>query len=191
MKKYFFLPLVLFSLSVWAQMGGVPPHQGVETGLIEGQLSELHEGGKKTPFANHTVVIMVFKDGQRILMLDKETDAKGHFTFKNIFTDSAYVYAIGSMIENNVYVMSDLHLKPGEKSLAVDFPIGPGSPYFMQEMSQGTAPADQGMVPSAEAVEPPSSSPSLLDKPYQKAAVALSFLVVLLAISFSRPKKQA
>ena len=170
----------------------MPPHEGVENGVINGKLFELHEGKKQTLFAHHTVVIMVFKDGQRILMLDKETDDQGNFSFKNIFTDPSFAYAIGSMIDNNVYVMSDLHLKPGAKQLSVEFPIGPGSSYFMSQMSNGAAPGDQGMPPSADAPAPPEdSASSLFDKPYQKAAVGLSFLVLLLAFSFWRSKKSA
>ncbi|MDO8519082.1 MAG: hypothetical protein Q7T11_02835 [Deltaproteobacteria bacterium] len=180
MRLSFLILLLLSSVAVRAQMAS-PPHANAETGVIEGTLKPLHVG--------HTVVLMVFQNGQRVLMLDKETDAQGKFSFKNIFADPSYAYAVGAMVGNQVYVMPDLKLKPGEKKITVEFPIGPGSPYLMPAESASPAPGDQAMAPQASDAKTPFSTK--WGTPYQKVAVLLSLFVLFLALRFYRAKKSS
>lgn len=180
------------------QMPGAPaaPHAPTDTGVIEGTLFVTDAQGKKAAHPTHPVVIMVFQNGQRILMLDKATDEKGHFVFKNIFSDPSYTYAVGSMVENSVYVLPDLRLKKGEKKITVDFTVGPGSPYLVpsapetapQGNMEGMAPQANmgGMAPSEHDHNAPVKKGSA---PYQKVAIGLSLFVLFLGYRLYRAKK--
>ena len=192
MRLFLFMAAFLLSLSVYAQMQapeGVPPHASMETGVIEGTLYKLGEKGAKNPFPDQTVVIMVFQNGQRVLMLDKETDKKGKFSFKNIFADPSFAYAVGSMIGSEVYVLPDLQLKPGQGKITVDFPIGPGSPHLVQTMSGGAPPGDPSMMSAASDGDKTPYSTQSMGHPYQKVTIALTIFVLFLAVRTYRARK--
>lgn len=174
----------------------------VPRGRFEGQVMFL-EGEKKKPMAHQTVALMVFQNGERILMLNKQTDEKGRFEFKNIFRDPSFTYAIGSMHEEQVYVLPKLGLLPSEESKTVELVVGAGSPHLMAAMVPGAAgaggPAAEagsqdmgmggGMAPRAGSGKAPFSAHSILGQSHQKVALFLSLAVILLAFYFAKSKK--
>ncbi|QQR81346.1 MAG: hypothetical protein IPJ69_04235 [Deltaproteobacteria bacterium] len=115
-------------------MGQMPQFQGMKTGVFNGTLVTKEASGKKTPVVGQTVVILVFQNGQRMLMLNKKTDEKGQFQFKNIFIDPSFSYQIGTMWNQNLYVIPELHLEENQKEKKIEFLIGEGSPYFVSTM---------------------------------------------------------
>lgn len=195
MKHLLFILIVVsvpVSYSLAQPMGTDVPHtQGIEMGEIEGTLFTLDKKGKKTPLSGNKVAIIVFRNGQRILMLDKTTDQKGVFTFKNIFKDPSYSYALGALFEDIPYLFSPIQLSEKEDKKVVSFQVGAGSPYKMEGMpDQGQGPQRTEsrpsntvnfMAPPSGSVEPHRTVPSVLSHPYQRIALSLSILVLILA----------
>lgn len=195
MKKLFLIALFLCVTNAHAQpqgpmAGNILP--GVERGKILGVLVEKEKGAQK-PMGGQSIALMVFQNGQRILVLDKNTDEKGNFVFGNIFKDSSYTYALGYMREQELYVMPDLQIKPGGVDLNVQFIIGAGSPYRIaqEEMNQAmnasqgeNGGVDLGMSSSAGGAASFSAMGKWADS-YQTLALVLSGLVLLLSFYFA------
>lgn len=152
-----------------------------EIGILKAKLYRIQDN---SPLANQEVVIMVFQNEERVLMLNKKTDAKGIVVFKNIFADSAFTYAVGTMEGEKPYVIPSLSLKPGNKEISVELPVGEGSPYdasqMMMEGERRISPGDPGMAPSSSGGENPQfTASSFLGTIDQKIAMTLSLLVII------------
>ena len=79
LKFFLFFSLFFLSQKVLAQM---PEFQGIEKGVLQGRVLFMDT---KAPMPSQAIVIIAYFDGNRILMLDKQTDANGRFEFQNIF----------------------------------------------------------------------------------------------------------
>lgn len=198
MFRFILLLLILLFLSPFAI--AISPQEEqlfhtdnqARTGIIEGTLFIQDEGGKKTFLSNSRVILVVFYQGERILMLDKTTDAKGFFKFGNIFQDPNYAYALVSMLDNSLYVIPDLGLARGEDKKVVEFWIGAGSSYFMANISDMEdsleSPMQQGSMGLAESQKAQYSVSTRWAKTYQQMAMVLSAIVLVLVILFSFSK---
>ena len=182
----------LLSLKVQAQQP--PPHMdsvmpGVEKGILDGVLVVSDEGKKEKPIPNQAVVLMVFQNGERILMLNKETDAAGKFQFKNIFKDEQFEYALGTMVEEQPYLMSGIRMNKSQESLQVRFVVGKGSPYKIDraasehEHEEASPGSMQGMN-AASNTRTPLTAQSFWAKSYQKMAIILAGIVSLIVLAF-------
>ncbi|HSA60478.1 MAG TPA: hypothetical protein VLJ37_12435 [bacterium] len=175
-------------------MAQMPQFQGMQMGVFDGTLVEMKGGGKKAPVPGQTVAIVVFQNGQRVLMLNKKTDEQGRFQFKNIFMDPSFSYLIGTMWNGKLYEMTDLGLKEGEKERKIELSVGEGSPYWVtdvkppqEEPAEAEAEAlPQGPSDLMRASSPPPASAegafsvgSYWEYPYQKIALVLSGIVAL------------
>ena len=190
MKKLFFLIFFIWIANAHAQMSGAMPENimpGVERGKLEGVLVEKNKKSEK-PMAGEPVALMVFQNGQRILMLDKKTDDKGRFLFRNIFKDSSFVYALGYMRDQELYVMTDLKILPGGNDLNVKFVVGEGSPYrvseeLMNQAATASSTGDLGMNTSASG-KASFSATGKWAKSYKTLSLILCGLVGLMAFYF-------
>lgn len=191
----FFLFLnLIFSPAAMAQdpSNAMPPIQGMEVGLLQGNLFVEKTPGKKEVLPDFVVALMVFQDGKRILMLDKKTDAKGFFEFKNIFKDPAYTYTVGTIYEDMLYLIPNLTLKKEDKVLKVDFVVGPKSPHLVgsaSEMMKG-APAEQGTqaTPNSPRITPTVKKHDFMSQHHQKLALGLSILAIVFVVYLARRK---
>ncbi len=217
MKKIislFFMSLVLlqFAGPVSAQTdpsaqphsGGAMPDMG-KTGIIEGTVFSSSMRGQKTPVAGQEVSMLIFNNGQQVLMLKKVTDEKGVFTFKNIFMNPEFAYGFGTMYQDNLYVFPRLSLKEGEDVKKIDFQIGDGSPYWRDPATMGMNQGG-GEAPAMDSPQSmPMGSPTMggggepshnahddtsWSKPYQYMAAVLG-VIVLVAGAFVAGKKSA
>ncbi len=184
MKKFLIIGFLFFTAAMPTT---------VETGVLR---AKLYHASDKSPLGSQDVVIMVFQNGERVLMLNKKTDAKGIVVFKNIFADPDFTYAIGAMEGEKPYVIPSLQLKPGEKELSVDLPIGPGSPYDASQMMTGnqggSTPGDPGMAPSSSGGENPQFTvSSFLGTTDQKIAMTLSLFVFIVFVLLAARGKRA
>lgn len=198
MFRFILLLLILLFLSPFAI--AISPQEEqlfhtdnqARTGIIEGTLFIQDEGGKKTFLSNHRVILVVFYQGERILMLDKTTDTKGFFKFGNIFQDPDYSYAVASMLDDSLYVISDIGLEQGEESKNVDLWVGFGSPYFMVDVSNLETPKassmQQGSMGLADSQKAEYSVSARWAKSYQQMALVLSAVVLVLVILFAFSK---
>lgn len=195
-------------------MAQMPQFQGMEMGIFDGTLVETKGAGKKAPVPGHAVAIVIFQNGQRVLMLNKKTDEQGRFQFKNIFMDPSYSYLIGTMWNGKLYEMHDLKLKKGEKVRKIEFLIGEGSPHGAADVSppleEPVEAAPQAPVEPAPEARPPGPSDlmraaapapgsaegafsvgSYWEHPYQKIAIVLSGIVALAALyHWVQPKRR-
>lgn len=163
-------------------------------GIIEGKLFTQNNQRKKTFLNGHRVVLVVFYQGERILMLDKTTDPQGFFKFGNIFQDPDYAYALVSMLDDSLYVIPDIRLARGEDKKVVEFWIGAGSSYFMANISdvEGSleSPMQQGSMGLAESQKTEYSVSARWAKTYQQMALVLSAVVLVLVILFAFSKSK-
>jgi len=177
------------------------PDLGFKTGILRGFLYEKIEGQKKA-VADQSVAIMVFQNGQRVLMLDKKSDEKGYFEFKNIFRDMAFKYTLGAMNKDHLYLINDLQMKEDQESLFVEFEIGLQSKNLVpdsvvaqiqQEAGNGSSEATAGGVPDGsmsmgnETVS--KTANQVLLGPSKKVALVLSGLVLVYAFYFALRKQ--
>lgn len=200
-KRFSLLALLAVSITANAAPPpkGVMPHfEGMETGLIEGTIFNVDAAGKRTPLADQPIAIIVFKDGKRILMVDKKADAKGAFTVQNVFKDPSFVYALGTLFEEKLYVLPNIQVKKGEDKKTVEFAVGAGSPYQVDDANhpqmnaqQGAAstPVDMGM-PAGDQAKSEFSVASAFSHAHQKSALFLCGLVLVLALIFGLKQKQ-
>ncbi|MBX7149611.1 hypothetical protein K1X76_11080 [bacterium] len=197
----FFFIFCFFSWSAVAQMppaGSMPP-MFMGKGFIEGTLYKM-EKGKKQVLTDHPIGIMVFQNGQRLLTLDKKTDANGNFKFKNIKQEDGFSYVLGVIENDKLYVMSDITLTPAQDVFKADFNVGEGSPYLMEDVdlhaaqaeanaesaspNEADTPAMTGQMGSGESSKSALSVASPWEKPHQKLAILLSVFVLGLSFYF-------
>lgn len=150
---------------------------GMKTGVLTGQAYEM-ENGKKVPLANHSIAIMVFQNGERVLMLDKTTDAKGAFKFQNIFRHADFVYSLGILHDENLFVIPEIQLQENEESKAIDFQVGKGSPYLVDTKHTASQATDIAMPSGSGGITP--FSVKGWTHSHQKVALILSAFVLLL-----------
>lgn len=175
---------------------GMPPHAGAAmpnmgpTGVVEGSLFSLDSKGKKQPVAGQTVAMMVFENGQQVLMLEKTTDAQGKFIFKNIFKNKAYAYGFGTMYQDSLYVYPHFSLGDKEDVKAVAFQIGNGSPYARDLASMGMPPKaeESAQAPAMGKAPEQHGHDNSWSKPYQQMATVLGVLVLMAAAYFAGKK---
>lgn len=187
MIRMLFVFILAASFNVQAQP---PPSMqevfpGMEMGELRGNVWTTDARGTKKFLSNFEVALVVFHNGQQVLALHKPTDAEGAFTFKNIFKDPSFEFAIGVLYEDKPYVMEGLHLEPQQDFLKVDFPVGEGSPYLVsQNIIDEETKTDLNMPPPSSTVKGSFSVKKIWGEPYQKTALFLSLGVVLLALYF-------
>lgn len=200
MKYLIFLFLFSLSIPSYAQapMGEMPHALTKDAGLLRGTLFR-EENNKKEFIQNEVVALIVFYQGKRVLMLDKKTDSQGHFEFKNIFRDPDYVYALGVMLEDELYVYPDIQIQKDQKVVHVDFPVGPESPYHVDaQMEEGdnseTAEPSTNMGTTmgiaADVEKTPFSVTSFYQNSHQKLTLFLSGVVLILSLIFYFKKER-
>lgn len=146
-------------------------------GMMKGRV---YQYGSGEPLAAQNVGLMVFYQQERVLILDKVTDSNGRFSFQNIFQDSEYSYSLGTIFNDDLYIITDLHLPLGQEVLTVEMPVGEGSQLFkgpVAQLMEQVPPGQQGMESS--------NDPDVardLDRIYRRIAIVLSALVILLAL---------
>lgn len=91
-----------------------------EVGRIVGQV--LVNG--KTPLPNHTAVLEVLKEHSLILAIPKQTDAKGHYEFKNIFRSPDFAYAISSEYNGKTFRTDFVSLGNNENQRTLNLAVG-------------------------------------------------------------------
>jgi len=189
MRYLILMIILLLPVSAMAQSGMMPQHlaKGKETGFIRGTLVTKNKKGQEQPVREFKVAIMVFYQGQRVLILDKTTDKKGRFEFKNIFKDADYVYALGAIFKDKLFIYPNLSLDSSRKALEVRFQIGEGSPHEVQDanlsrMGQNSLPNQGATVPMSSMANPKSSLnvSGIWKESYQKVALFLSVIVIFL-----------
>lgn len=197
--------LMLCGSSVSAQQSSKPdePHAGGgmpdmgKTGVIEGTVFSVNDKGQKTPVLGQEITMIIFNEGQQVLMLKKTTDEKGQYVFKNIFHDQAFAYGFGTMYEENLYVFPRLSLGPDEDSKKIDFQVGVGSPYLRDPATMGMKPDGGGNPAMGTPAASKDMSASGTDKhahdnsfsrPYQFVAMGLGVVVLLIAAYFAGKK---
>lgn len=175
--------------------GGAPVMEAlfkdIPRGVFKGRLVMV-DGASKREMADHPIAMVVFRGPEKVLMLDKKTDAKGRFEFKNIFQDAGFSYALGVMDDNRIYLFTQPGLKSGEKERSFDFEIGPQSPYLVpEEMLQIAESAPQEGMPMTN-----QATPFTVDKKWSRqfhmVTYVLSALVLLAAAFFAgRPASKS
>lgn len=183
MRRFIFVFFVFLMIpaGVKSQTPAVSPHaeEGKETGIIQGVLFSIAENGKRKILPSHKVTIIISRQGRGVLTLDKETDDKGHFNFKNIFSDPDFSYALGAIFDKKMYVVPDIKLKKGEMSHDVEFRVGEESPYEIEH--DMAASMGSGMDPGGKPIKRVShSAGQAWSDAYRDVAVALSIIVILL-----------
>ncbi len=151
----------------------------VPRGVFKGRLL-LEEGKKILP--DHPIAMVVFQGSQKLLMLDKTTDSKGLFEFKNIFKDASFSYALGVMHEGRIYLFTQPGLNKDEDVRTFDFEIGPKSPYLIPEELMNIEATNEGMPLTNAAVDYTVSE--AWGRQYQMVTWTLGGLVLLLALYF-------
>lgn len=171
-----FFILLIIPAGVKSQSPAMPPHaeEGKETGIIQGVLFSLTKDGKRKILPSHKITIIISRKGRRVLTLDKKTDDKGHFHFKNIFSDPDFSYALGAISGKKMYVVPDIKLKKGETSRDVEFRVGEGSPY---EIEHDMATSMSSGQPSKRVRH---SVGETWSHAYRDIAIALAIIVILL-----------
>lgn len=166
--------------------GGMPDMG--KTGVIEGKVFSMDAQGQKKPVSGQEITMLIFNEGQQVLMLKKITDEKGGFVFKNIFQNQSFAYGFGTLFEEKLYVFPRFSLGTGEDVRKIDFQIGDGSPYFRDPATMGMKPDGEGS-PSAGGVMPSGAEgehahDNSWSKPYQLMAIGLGVLVAIAAAYF-------
>lgn len=180
MKKFLIIGFLFFTAAM--PMADMPTT--VETGILKAKLYHVQDS---SPLADQEVVIMVFQNGERVLMLNKKTDSKGIVVFKNIFADPAFTYAIGTMEGDKPYVIPSLALKSGSKEISLELPVGEGSPFDASQMM-----TPSGMAPSSSGgAKPQFTVSSFLGTVDQKIAITLSLLVFVVFVLLAARGKRA
>lgn len=207
MKMYRFLIVLLVSLtgSVLALAQSNSPASaakhtmpGMENaGSIEGFVFEQDANGQKKPVTGQEVVMMVFQNSKQVLMLNKNTDDKGLFVFKNIFHDAAFSYGFGTVYQEKLYVLPRLQLTQDKEAKKVDFRVGEGSPLFRDPatmgMRAGGAKSDQAPAmesPSAAASQHGNDHNQNWNQPFQKLALIFCVVVALLGAYYLGKKSK-
>lgn len=166
----------------------------VKRGFFRGRVYFQDEKGGKNYLDAQTVALMVHEDGKQVLMLDKKTNEKGEFEFKNIFRDPRFQYALGTSYNDQLYVITGLSLGEDEESREIDFLVGGVSPYLvdleeLHSQGAGSSSVDVGMPSSVLLQKAPFSVEGGILYPYQKIALALCGMVLSLAAYFMLSKK--
>lgn len=200
-----FVPLfcawLLCATSTLAQpVSGEPmmqmPDMG-KTGVVEGTVFTVDGLGQKKPVVGQEIKMIIFNNGQQVLMLSKTADEKGQFSFKKIFQNPEFEYGFGTFYEENLYVLPRFSLADGEDVKKIAFQIGAGSPYFRDMASMGIPSDASEVLPSMPqpngGTEMPSSGEkqnhdTSWSKPYQSLAVVLGVLVAIAAAYFAGKK---
>jgi hypothetical protein len=169
-------------------------HNTKKTGLIQGTLVFQDENKKKSPIPNHKVTMVIFQNNQQVLMLDKSTDNKGLFVYKNIFIDPDFKYAFGSIYKKNLYIFPKFSLEKSEIKKEIKFLIGKDSPYLKNEMlgklPQNNSSMNKAVKEKKHNHKKPAHNPNW-DKPFKQFALVLSGLVILLSLYlFFYPRKK-
>lgn len=154
-----------------------------DAGIITGTIFSTDEKGGKKPLVGQKVSIVIYKDGQQVLVLEKQTDQKGKFEFKNIFKDPTFAYDFVTVYNEALFVYPHVHLKPEEKMKEIDFEVGENSPYKTEQDAQGSTesapPPGMGLEDST-AHNMPITNPKWA-RPFQTFALALCAVVLLFA----------
>ncbi len=193
MKKIalFLCGFIFFGFAAMAQP--MMPQMGFKTGVFNGNLFT-QEGDGKIAVKNHPVAIMVFQNGERVLMLDKTTDEKGHFEFGNIFRDPSFSYTFGTMLDEQLYLLTGLQLGADEEKKNVDFMVGKNSPNFVPDSvvqeAQNMKQPDAMMPPKAASEVSPQTAGHQALKSSQRLALLLSALVIVFAFYFALRKQR-
>ncbi|OGQ07526.1 MAG: hypothetical protein A3G32_01220 [Deltaproteobacteria bacterium RIFCSPLOWO2_12_FULL_40_28] len=189
---------VSFGVKAQGQVGSTPipgkdMHSvmpGMEMGRLEGDLFAIDSTGEKKFLPNHEVMIKVYRQNDELLSLNKHTDEKGHFIFKNIFKDPAFEYALGFYHEGQLFVINGLKLEKGKDAINVDFRVGEGSPYLVPEeiinaqMEQQAASQGMSGMPAGQASPAKKTASGSLKQSPQKVVALFLFLVVLVVFLY-------
>lgn len=159
-----------------AEAAGMPPHSNVQVGEIHGTLIK---NGK--PQANKQVVIQVQQEGQVLLSLPKQTDAKGEFVFKNIFKDPKFSYMLLTEDDGKSFHNGPIQLSPKQDVVKVKFEI---SPDKMAEMNA------EAMPPESPRAMPHNKAPQQWQNQQMTAIVLSALVLIILAFAFGRYQRK-
>ncbi len=159
-----------------AEAAGMPPHSKAQVGEIHGTLVK---DGK--PQANKQVRIQVQQDGQILLELPKQTDAKGDFVFKNIFKDPKFSYIILTEDEGKTFHNGPIQLSPKQDVATIKFEITPDK---MVEMNAEPMPA------SSPRAMPQAKAPQQWQNQQMTSIVLSAIVLILLAFAFGRYQRK-
>lgn len=119
------LLLVVFAGQSHAKPQAKSPHdEGVAVpGIIVGTLSD-----GKAPLAGHAVRLEILHGDELALTINKTTDEKGIYQFKNIFQTPEFSYAVSAEHEGKNYRTQFASLKEGQGTLKLDLMVGGAAP---------------------------------------------------------------
>lgn len=190
-----FFSFLLFSGSIlYAQMPAELANK--PKGILNGKLTHKMSNNEIKVLSDHKVAMMVFFQGQRILLLDKSTDKEGKFSFSNIFQDPDYKYALGAVVDGKLYVYPKIGLELGQDKIEVNFEVGENSSYYVDEKkvaaqlakAQSQSNMSQNQMSGEMQIQP---TIYLSSNQAQYMSLALGAMVVLLGIYFAFIKGQS
>jgi hypothetical protein len=188
-----FILMITLSLEIYAQMPANLANK--PKGKLVGELIYQGRDGTIEKAAGRKVALMVFFKGQRVLMLDKDTDQEGRFEFSNVFKDPDYQYAVGAIFEDKLFVYPNITMPNDKEEIKIEFLIGENSPYKISEDITNQA----RKIATGEINQPMSSNSEnqiqptvLLSRSQAKnLTIILSVLILFLAIFYSFNKKES
>lgn len=190
--KYLFAILFLLSSVAYAQEdGALPPMMaGFKIGTMTVSVFRIDSSKKKVPVKNQEVAIVAFQNGQQMLMLHKPTNEKGEVFFSRIIKDPTFTFALGVLDGEAPYVMGGLQMDEKLDHIDVDFQIGEGSPYALPpDQAFHAENVSNGSLGEMPASQVSSNLTVAKESSYQKVALILCALVVVVAFVFSLRQK--
>lgn len=108
----------LFALGLGDPSKGVPPHEAMATGVIEGVLWR-----GDNIVRDHAYDIVVRLGPRDVVRVQRHTDATGHFIIKNIFPHEALHYFLEVHHQGRVLSSAPLQLSPGVAHAELDVTV--------------------------------------------------------------------